>query len=212
MSQLDPDLQRLGDALNARAAANLSRDQQATHADQLQPRRAHRPASRLLAGGTLGLAGVGAGLVLALGIGGATSPPAFAITKHDDGSLTVNLDNDGGLIGANRKLAAMGYDEHIQFRMAQGPASVSGPVECVASPNGATVSGPPVSVTVGPNDSNTETIASGNTGAGVWHVANCQRLSGTATRADVVVSRALVTKGHRYLRTVNVRLTRPLGG
>jgi hypothetical protein len=40
----------------------------------------------------------------------------------------VNPYSDAGLIGVNRKLAAMGTNEHINFQMAQGPAAVSGPV------------------------------------------------------------------------------------
>ena len=87
----------------------------------------------------------------------------------------------------NRKLAAMGANEHINFAMALGSAAVSGPVKSVPTPAGASVSGPPVEVTVGPRGSNTETIPSGNTGAGTWHVAACTRSNG----ADPT--------GHRYL-------------
>jgi hypothetical protein len=137
-----------------------------------------RARPRVLAGSTLGLAGVGAALVLALSAGGAAAPPAFAITTNGDGSLAVNLDSDAGLVGVNRKLAAMGTNEHINFQMTQGPAAVSGPVNCVPSPQGASVSGPSVTVTVGPGDTNTETIAAGNTGAGTWHVATCSRSNG----------------------------------
>jgi hypothetical protein len=148
-------------------------------ADAAVKTRARRNRPRLLAGGTLGLVGVGAALVLALSAGGAAAPPAFAITNNGDGSLTVNLDNPGeGLIGVNRKLAAMGTNEHINFQMAQGPAATSGPVNCVPAPRGAGVSGPSVKVTVGPGDMNTETIAAGNTGAGIWHVAACSRANG----------------------------------
>ena len=133
---------------------------------------------RILAGGTLGLAGVAAALLIALSAGGAAPSQAFAITTNGDGSLTVNLDSDKGLVGVNRKLAAMGTDEHINFRMAQGPATVRGPVNCVPAPQGTSVSGPPVKVTLGPSDTNTETIATGNTGAGTWHVAACSRSNG----------------------------------
>jgi hypothetical protein len=53
------------------------------------------------------LAAVALALVLVLSAGSATAPPAFAITRHDDGSLTVNLNEpNAGLIGTNRKLAA----------------------------------------------------------------------------------------------------------
>jgi hypothetical protein len=198
MTHLDPDLERLGDALRASTAMDLAgaREEQAAgptsdgrgpHGAGVRAGRTRlRP--RMLAGGTLGLAGVGAALVLALSAGGATAPPAFAVTKHSDGSLTVNLADPGqGLIGINRKLAAMGTNEHINFEMAQGPAAVSGPVDCVPAPAGAIVSGPSVQVTVGPGNSNTQTIPSGNTGAGTWHVVTCTRSNG----ADPT--------GHRYL-------------
>lgn len=198
MTHLDSDLERLGDALRASTAIDLARarEEQAARptsdgrgrheADVRAGRTRLRPP--VLAGGTLGLAGVGAALVLALSAGGAAAPPAFAVTKHSDGSLTVNLADPGqGLIGVNRKLAAMGTNEHINFAMAQGPAAVSGLVDCVPAPAGASVSGPSVKVTVGPGDSNTATIPSGNTGAGTWHVAACTRSNG----ADPT--------GHRYL-------------
>jgi len=179
---IPPSLERFGDELDRAAHRELSTPSGPPGA------RVRRPHRRLFAGGTLGLAGVAAALVVVLSAGSATAPPAFAITKHDDGSLTVNLANPGaGLIGTNRKLAAMGTGEHINFTMAQGPATHSGPVDCVPSPQGATVSGPAVRVTVGPGDSNTATIPSGNTGAGTWHVAACTRSNG----ADPT--------GHRYL-------------
>jgi hypothetical protein len=167
---IPPSLERFGDELNHAAHRELSTTPRSV--------RAHVRRPRWIAGGTLGLAGVGAALVLVLSAGGAAAPPAFAITSNHDGSLTVNLDTDQGLVGANRKLAAMGTDEHIWFQMAQGPAAVSGPVNCVAQ---GSVSGPPVKVTVGPGDVNTETIAAGNTGAGTWHVAACWRTNGTDT-------------------------------
>lgn len=176
----DPDLERLGDALRATTTIDLTREQQTGQADRPKPGRAgflRRP--RVLAGGTLGLAGIGATLVLVLTAGSAAAPPAFAITSSPDGTLSVDLSNPGeGLFPLNNKLAAMGDDEHVNFTMATGPATSPGVVDCVASPQGATVSGPAINVTVGPGTSNTETIASGNTGAGTWHVASCQRFSG----------------------------------
>ena len=169
---IPPSLQRFGDDLNRAAHRELSTASGPVRA------RVRRPRPRVFAGGTLALAGVGAALLLALSAGGAAAPPAYAITTNGDGSLTVNLDSDAGLVGVNRKLAAMGTNEHINFQMAQGPAAVRGPVNCVPSPQGASVSGPPVKVTVGPSDMNTETIAAGNTGAGTWHVAACWRANG----------------------------------
>ena len=183
----DPDLERLGEALRASTTIDLARDEQTAHADRPEPGRAgflRRP--RVLAGGSLGLAGVGTALALALTAGGAAAPPAFAITNNHQGTLTVNVAQPGdGLFALNPKLAK--YGEHIEFTMAQGPATSPGVVSCVASPQGATVSGPAINVTVGPADSNTQTIASGNTGAGTWHVASCQRYNGAVTQGPVLV-------------------------
>ncbi|HTU31655.1 MAG TPA: hypothetical protein VMF07_19845 [Solirubrobacteraceae bacterium] len=193
----DPDLERLGEALRACAAADLAAEAQparstgAGRARQTQRRNAAlfgRLRPRIVAGGSLGLAGVGAALLLALSAGSAAAPPAFAITTNHDGTLVVDLSDPGqGLFPLNNKLAKMGYDEHVDFTMAQGPAPSSGVVNCVDSPQGTTVSAPAISVTVGPGDSNTETIASGNTGAGTWHVASCQRYNGAETMHPVLV-------------------------
>ena len=183
MTSHDPDLDRLGDALLAGTTADLARQERACDADRAGPARASflRP-PRILAGGTLGLAGVGAALLLVLSAGGAAAPPAFAITSQNDGSLAINLDSPGqGLVGTNNQLAKMGDNEHIEFKMAPGPAPSSGAVDCVTSPQGATIAGPAITLTVGPGDSNSETIASGNTGAGTWHVASCQRFGGAET-------------------------------
>ncbi len=183
----DPDLKRLGDALRAGATIDLARDERTAHADRPEAgRTGFLPRPRVLAGGTLGLAGIGTALLLALTAGGAAAPQAFAITNNHQGTLTVNVAQPGdGLFALNPKLAT--YGEHIEFTMAQGSATSPGVVSCVASPQGATVSGPAINVTVGPGDSNTETIGSGNTGAGTWHVASCQRYDGALTQGPVLV-------------------------
>jgi hypothetical protein len=143
------------------------------HADRPEPGRARllrRP--RVLAGSTLGLAGVGTALVLALGA--ASSPPAYAITTNGDGSVTVQINVASSLSQANAKLGAMGIDERLEIFMAPGPAAVSGPVTCTPAP-GANVSGPPLKVLVGPDG--TEVISpgqtGGNTGVGTWHLDHC---------------------------------------
>lgn len=138
-------------------------------ADRPRPGRVRRLRPRVLAGSTLGLAGVGVALVLALGT--SATPPAYAVTKSGDGSVTVQLATPSGLIGANRKLTAMGTHEQIMIQMARGAAPVSGPVNCVPTPPGASMPGPPVKAIVGTD--NTVVIGSGNTGAGTWHVAGC---------------------------------------
>ena len=126
----DPDLERLGEALRASATIDLAREERAarpTGVTTRTRRTLRRP--RLLAGGTLGLAGIGAALVLALG-GTATTTPAFAITTNSDGSVLVHLNINSSLPQVNAKLAAMGTHEQIGIAMASGPAAVGGPVTC----------------------------------------------------------------------------------
>ena len=74
------------------------------HADRPEPGRAGRSRPRVLAGSTLGLAGVGAALVLALG-GSATASPAYAITTNGDGSVTVQINRTSSIVAGNNKLA-----------------------------------------------------------------------------------------------------------
>jgi hypothetical protein len=127
---------------------------------------------RALAGSTLGLAGVGAALVLALG--GSAAPPAFAITKNADGSVLVKLNyaQDLNLPQVNRKLTSLGTHEQITIYMATGAAPATGAVSC-APVDGA--SGPAVKVLVGKDG--TEVIAAGESGAnsaeGTFHLDHC---------------------------------------
>jgi hypothetical protein len=148
------------------------------HADRPEPGRAggagvlRRP--RVLAGSTLGLAGVGAALLLALS--GSAAPPAFAITKEGDGSVlvTLNYQQNENLPQVNRKLTAMGTHEQITIYMAPGAAAVSGAVTCTPGP-GAGLPRTPVKVLVGTDG--TEVISSGqsagNTAEGTFHLARC---------------------------------------
>jgi len=145
-----------------------------TYADRPGPGRALGPRRRVLAGSTLALAGAGAALGVALTAGAST--PAFAVTKTGDGSVLVTINQTQALPQANAKLIAMGIHEQITIYMASGAAAVSGPVTCTPAPG---VSGPPVKVLIGTNG--TETIGSGNTGAGTWHLASCQVVSGTGS-------------------------------
>ncbi len=82
-------------------------------------RRRARP--RLLAGTTVGLAGVGS--VVALAIGAASTSPAFAVTNNRDGTLSVVLRAPDGITGANAKLAALG----IRARFVQVRAGCAAP-------------------------------------------------------------------------------------
>jgi hypothetical protein len=129
---------------------------------------------RVLAGSTLGLAGVGTALVLTLGA--ASTTPAYAVTTNGDGSVLVTINQNSALPQANAKLTAMGIHEQITIDMASGAAAVSGPVTCTPAPG---VSGPPVQVLVGSNG--TEVIDSGNTGAGTWHLAACHTTGDTGS-------------------------------
>ena len=151
---IPPSLERFGDDLNRAAHRELSTPSGPVRA------RIRRPRPRLLAGGTLGLAGVSTALVLALG--GSAAAPAFAITKEGDGSVLV-------------KLTAMGIDEQVTIYMAIGPAAVSGPVTCTPAPGASSPSGPPVKILVGTDG--TEVIgpgeSAGNTGEGTFHLDHC---------------------------------------
>jgi hypothetical protein len=143
-------------------------------ADRPGPGRApllRRP--RVLAGSTLGLAGAGAALVLALGA--ASSTPAYAVTTNSDGSVLVTINQNSALPQANAKLTAMGIHEQITIQMVSGAAAASGPVTCTPAPGVSNLPGPPVKVLVGKDA--TQVIASGttadNTGVGTWHLAAC---------------------------------------
>jgi hypothetical protein len=142
-------------------------------ADRPEPSRApllRRP--RVLAGSTLGLAGAGTALTLALSA--ASSTPAYAVTTNGDGSVLVTINQNSALPQANAKLTAMGIHEQVTIYMATGAAAVSGPVNCTPKP-GAHLSGPPLKVLVGQDG--TEVIAPGttgdNTGVGTWHLGHC---------------------------------------
>jgi hypothetical protein len=135
---------------------------------------------RVLAGSTLGLAGVGAVLVLALS--GSAAPPAFAVTKQDDGSVLVNLNytTNQNLPQVDAKLASMGIHGRVGIDVAPGAATVSGPVTCTPGPG---VSGPTVKVLVGSDG--TEVIApgrsAGNTAEGSFHLVRCFTSSDTGS-------------------------------
>jgi hypothetical protein len=166
------------------------------HGDDLAQADAHvairpprtRPRRRVLAGGTLGLAGVGAGVLLALS--GSTAPPAFAITTSSDGSVLVHLRNVEAVPAAEHELAAMGIDEWFEDEIAPGTATHNGPVNCTI-PTAAEASRlrdathrsasglsstPPVKVLLGTDG--TASVPPGQTGAGPWHLAGCYLYSG----------------------------------
>jgi hypothetical protein len=169
---IPPSLERFGDNLNRAAHRELS-----TPSPSLLAR---VPRPRLLAGGSLGLAGVTTALVLALG--GSTAAPAFAVTRQDDGSVLVNLDYVSGqnLGQVNQKLAALGTHEQISIDMAPGAATTAGAVTCASGPNDSNPPAPAVKVLVGSNG--TEVIgagqSAGNTAEGSFHMVSCSTSAG----------------------------------
>jgi hypothetical protein len=166
----EPGDSRLAEAPHERSSRLLGR--------KARPWTRARP--RILAGSTLGLAGVGAALVLALS--GSAAPPAFAITRGGDGSVLVNINRLQSLPAANHKLTAMGIHEQVTIYMTSGPAAISGPVTCKLAP-GANLSGPPLKVLVGKDG--TEVISpgqtAGNTGVGTYHLDRCVVTGGTGS-------------------------------
>ena len=146
------------------------------------PNRAGPARPRVLAGGTLALAGAGAALALVL-TSTSSTPAAAAVTvaKTSDGSILVTLNQPGSqaISQADQKLAAMGFHEGIVIHMGSGPASVSGPVTCTPEPG--IPNQPTVKVLVGTNG--TEVVNPGttadNTGVGTWHLNSCNLASDT---------------------------------
>jgi hypothetical protein len=60
----------------------------------------------VIAGASLGVAGASAAAVIVLSA--ASSPPAFAVTSHRDGTVSVVIRRIDGIRGANRRLAQLG--------------------------------------------------------------------------------------------------------
>jgi hypothetical protein len=60
----------------------------------------------VIAGASLGVAGASAAAVIVLSA--ASSPPAFAVTSHPDGTVSVVIRRIDGIRGANRRLAQLG--------------------------------------------------------------------------------------------------------
>jgi hypothetical protein len=139
---IDPKLEELGDRLERSTAADLRSELRTPGAATA---RARRRRSRLLASSSLGLAGIGAGVLIVLS-GTAATSPAFAITQHD-GSVLVQLSSQEDIAQANQKLAAMGINEQFTLYSNPEPTTASGPENCTAGP-GAGVPNPPVEVVV----------------------------------------------------------------
>jgi hypothetical protein len=154
--KIDTKLEELGDRLERSAAADLRSEQRTPEAVTMW---ATRRRSRLLASSSLGLAGIGAAVLIALS-GTAATSPAFAITKHDDGSVLVQLNGQEDIAQANQKLAAMGINEQITLYSNPKPTAAGGAEGCIPGP-GAGVPSPPIKVVV--NTDNADNT--GTTGA-----------------------------------------------
>jgi hypothetical protein len=120
---LPPHLERVGRQLTA-AAHDLS----------AAPRRSRRRAFRLVAVSTTGLAAIATAAVLAVGATTAT-PPAFAVTRHHDGSVSLKINRKTSLADLNRKLAGMGIEQIGKRSVAAGEDLSSVP-NCSSIPPG----------------------------------------------------------------------------
>jgi hypothetical protein len=163
----------------------------AAHDLASSPRRSRRRPLRLVAASTTALAAIATAAVLAVGATTGT-PPAFAVTRHHDGSASLKINRRTSITDVNRKLAAMGIQRIGSRAMAVGDDLSSIPncssippgwkgawVQITAPPTGTTIwsdSLPPGSwlhvfcaaVNTGPAGSGTTgtTGNTGNTGTG----------------------------------------------
>jgi hypothetical protein len=96
--------------------------------------RGRRTRPRVLAAGTV--AAVAAGTILALLLSATTSPPAFAVNRNPDGTVTVKLIKLSGVAGANQKLAAIGVRAKIVTAW-EAARFVKGQHPCQGKPAGA---------------------------------------------------------------------------
>jgi hypothetical protein len=100
-----------------------------------RPGRARRTRPRLLAGASLAVAGSATAVALLVSAT-ASPPPAFAVTRHHDGLVSVKINRRSGIAGANRKLAAMGIHERLyavptRLSGVSHPLSPGGPQSCL---------------------------------------------------------------------------------
>ncbi len=124
------------EALLAAITADQHHESPRPHADHRR-RSLGRPAAKhtrarpgVLAGSTLGLAGMGTALALVLGA--ASTSPAFAVTPNRDGTVTVRIIRSAGIAGANARLSAL----HVRARVVQ-VACPTAPIQGAPGPTGA---------------------------------------------------------------------------
>jgi hypothetical protein len=130
-----------------------------------KPRSARRWTAppRMAAGGSLGLAAIVTGLVLAFG---SDAPPAFAITHNADGSLLVHSYHVEAVPAAEQQVnAIMGMQETLGVGINRGPATVPGPITC------STDQAQQVELLLGSDG--TDIVPAGVRGAGPWHLVEC---------------------------------------
>ena len=77
-----------------------------------------RRGPRLVAGTSLGLAGVGAAVALVLGA--TTTSPAFAVTRNHDGTVTISIQRASGIAGANARLHQLGIRAKVMQQVPAG--------------------------------------------------------------------------------------------
>jgi hypothetical protein len=77
----------------------------------------------VIAGASLGVAGASAAAVIVLSA--ASSPPAFAVTSHPDGTVSVVIRRIDGIAGANHRLAQLGIRARAVQVDAQCQAAVA---------------------------------------------------------------------------------------
>ena len=129
---------------------------------------------RMLAGGTLGLAGIGAGLVLALSGGAASAQTTKAVHHTSANAVTVEIDSGATYASANKLLAAQD-NENVSIDMAQGAATTQGAVACTPRIGLGAPKGPAVSVLIGRNGTEYPQQSMPNTGAtGAYHLVSCR--------------------------------------
>jgi hypothetical protein len=136
------------------------------------PRRSRRRALRLVAVSTTGLSAIATAAVLAVGATTGT-PPAFAVTRLHDGSVSVKINRTSPIAEVNRKLAAMGIHKIDRRAMAASGASSSIP-SCSSIPLGWTgewvqIAGVPTAYSTGTGN----TGSGGNFAPGTWHLVIC---------------------------------------
>jgi hypothetical protein len=134
-------------------------------APRTRPARLRWARPRLLAGATAAVAASATAVTL---LSVTTSSPAFAVTRHHDGSVTLKVNRTTTVADVNRKLSAMGIEKISQRTVAARADSSSIP-RCSSIPPGwkgkwILTYGEPAAGSTG---------AGGNVGPGVWRLAIC---------------------------------------